>query len=156
MDVRWQHARTWLDSVRYASLRIEPLLREIGAMQDAYDEMLPWASRGSGAGATGTHSDPTAAQAYARAESYSRAMAAKLDRLDALYATVDACGEVLTRLADAMGDDHSLALELYYIDCAETWTDVADELGVSRTTLWQIRDESYGWIECHCRADLQF
>lgn len=148
LDVRWQRARQWLDSVRSASARIEPLIREIAAMQDAYDSMLPWQTSGSGSGGLGTHSDPTMTQALARTDSFATILANKRAKLETLYDVVGNCGRILTKLGDALTDSHSLALELYYIDCAETWSSVADELGVSRTKLWQLRDESYEWIEC--------
>lgn len=147
LDVRWRRARAWLESVRYAALRIEPLVREIAAMQDAYEQMLPWQSQGAGSGSARTHSDPTASQALARSEGFEINVERKQARLDVLTQTVGDCGRVLMRLADALTDEHSLALELYYVDCAATWSDVAEELGRSRKWLWQLRDEAYGWIE---------
>lgn len=154
LEVRWRRARDWLETVRHAAARIEPLIREIAAMQEAYDSMLPWATTGGGSGGHGTHSDPTAAQAMARSESYDVLIADKRAKLDALYDIVGDCGRVLMRLGGALGDECSLALELYYIDCAQTWTDVAYEMGLTRKQLWRIREKSYGWIEQHGRLDL--
>ena len=155
LDVRWRRARDWLESVRHAAARIEPLIREIAAMQEAYDSMLPWATTGRGSGGHGTHSDPTAAQAMARSESYDVLIADKRAKLDALYDIVGDCGRVLMRLGDALGDECSLALELYYVDVAYTWSDVADEMGVTRRQLSRIRDKSYEWIEENCDAHLR-
>ena len=148
LEVRWPRARAWLDRIRRAAAAIEPLVREMGAMSDAYDETLPWHTTGGGSSKQ-VHSDPTATQAMARAQSYDEQMADMQRRLDALTATVGEGGRVIGRTGDALGEDHSLAFELYYIDCAETWSDVADEMRVSRTRLWQMRCESYAWIESH-------
>ena len=122
---------------------------------EAYDSMLPWATTGRGSGGHGTHSDATAAQAMARSESYDVLIADKRAKLDALYDIVGDCGRVLMRLGDALGDECSLALELYYVDVAYTWSDVADEMGVTRRQLSRIRDKSYEWIEENCDAHLR-
>lgn len=148
LEVRWPTVRAWLDRVRRAAEAIEPLVREMRAMRDAYDQTLSWHTSG-GSTTRQTHSDPTASQAMARAQSYDEQMADMGRRLDALTDVVGDGGKVIGAMGDALGEDHSLALELYYIDCADTWSDVADEMGCSRTRVWQMRCESYAWIDAH-------
>lgn len=152
LEVRWRRARAWLERVRVASSRIEPLVREIDGLKDARAEMLPWQTgkggRGSGVGA---HSDPTATQAERRIEGLDELIADKQAKLDAQIRTVGECGEILDAMAAKLGERHAKALELYYIDGADTWSEVAGELGISYSWLCRLRNEAYPWIEAHCR-----
>ena len=156
LDVMWRSVRAWLESVRRASAEIEPLVREIRALEDARAEMLGWRTKASGAGhGAGAHSDPTATAAEQRMCELDDLILAKRGEWERRVAEVGACGEVLEHMGDAIGAKHKDALELYYVDCADTWSDVANEMGVSRTRLWQMRIESYAWIDTHCRNVLQ-
>lgn len=156
LDVMWRGVRAWLESVRRASAEIEPLVREIRALEDARAEMLGWRTKASGAGhGAGAHSDPTATAAEQRMCELDDLILAKRGKWERRVAEVGACGEVLEHMGDAIGAKHKDALELYYVDCADTWSDVANEMGVSRTRLWQMRIESYAWIDTHCRNVLQ-
>ena len=68
-------------------------------------------------------------------------------RLEVLQDVVGECGTLLARMAESLGEEHARALELYYLDCAPTWSDVAWEMGVSRQWLSKMRAKAYGWIE---------
>ena len=156
LDVMWRSVRAWLESVRRASAEIEPLTREIQALEDARAEMLGWRTKASGAGhGAGAHSDPTATAAEQRMCELDDLILAKRGEWERRVAEVGACGEVLEHMGDAIGEKHKDALELYYVDCADTWSDVANEMGISRTRLWQMRIESYAWIDTHCRNVLR-
>ena len=156
LDVMWRNVRAWLDSVRRAAAGIEPLVREIRALEDARDEMLGWRTKASGSGhGAGAHSDPTAATAEQRMCELDDLIEGKRGEWERKVAYVGTCGEVLERMGEAIGEKHAFALELYYVDGADTWSDVACEMRISRTRLWQMRIESYAWIDTHCRNVLQ-
>ena len=156
LDVMWRSVRAWLESVRRASAEIEPLVREIRALEDARAEMLSWRTKASSAGhGAGAHSDPTATAAEQRMCELDDLILAKRGEWERKVAHVGACGEVLEHMGDAIGEKHRDALELYYVDCADTWSDVACEMRISRTRLWQMRIESYAWIDTNCRNVLQ-
>lgn len=157
LDVMWRGVRAWLDSVRRASAEIEPLVREIRALEDARDEMLGWRTKagGSGAHSAGAHSDPTATVAEQRMCELDDLILARRGEWKRRVALVGACGEVLDDMGEAIGEKHMQALELYYVDCADTWSEVACEMRISRTRLWQMRIESYAWIDTHCRNVLR-
>ena len=156
LDVMWRGVRAWLESIRRASAEMEPLVREIRALEDARAEMLGWRTKASGSGhGAGAHSDPTATAAEQRMCELDDLILAKRGELERKVAEVGACGEVLEHMGEAIGEKHRDALELYYVDCADTWSDVANEMGVSRTRLWQMRIESYAWIDANCRNVLR-
>ena len=148
LEVRWRRARAWLERVRAASSRIEPLVREIDALKDARTEMLPWQTgKGGGGSGVGAHSDPTATQAERRIEGLDELIADRQAKLDAQVRTVGDCGMALEAMAGRLGERHAKALELYYIDGADTWSEVAGELGISYSWLCRLRNEAYPWIE---------
>lgn len=155
LDVRWRSARTWLERVRAASAAIEPLVREMSGYEDARDSMLPWrsTSRGGSSG-VGAHSDPTASAAERRMAELEDLIAESRRRLVALQDVVGECGSALARMGEELGERHAKAMELYYVDVADTWSDVAREMGCHRQTVWRLRDEAYAWIETHCRRFL--
>lgn len=149
LDVRWLAARRWLDSIRRAAEAIEPLVRDISVLEYARDKMLGWRTRGSGSGARGlgAHSDPTATAAEQRMCELDDLIESKRGELQRRIADVGACGEMLEAMAHTIGRNHATALELYYVDCADTWSDVAREMGVSVKTLYRLRVEAYAWME---------
>lgn len=152
LDVMWRSVRAWLESVRRASADIEPLACEIRALEDARDEMLGWRTKASGSGhGAGAHSDPTATAAEQRMCELDDLIEGKRGEWERKVAYVGACGEVLDRMAASIGEKHARALELYYVDCMPLWSDVACEMRISRTRLWQMRIESYAWIDANCR-----
>lgn len=154
LEVKYPRARAWLDLVRKAARCVESLQREISALEDARDELLPWQARGSGAGGHGTHSDPTASEAESRMEGLSALIASRRAELDMLTDRIGACGSVLMAMGSALTERHAQALELYYVDLADTWSDVAEEMGVTAKTVYRMRLEAYAWIESACRSVL--
>lgn len=153
LDVRCPEARAWLERVRATSARIEPLTREVRAYEAARQQILPW--RSTGGGGSALHSDPTAAAAEGRLCELDALIADSQARLDAACDVVGACLGVLARMERELGERHARALEWYYVDRMPTWSEVARELRCGRTSLWQVRHESYAWIEQHCRMVLR-
>lgn len=155
LDVRWTRARAWLERVRSCAAAIDPLVREMSGYEDARDSMLPWRSTTRGGGsAIGAHSDPTASAAERRMAELEDLIAESRRRLVALQDVVGECGGVLTRMAVELGERHAQAIELYYIDVADTWSEVAREMGISYRHLSRIRNQAYAWIEDRCRKFL--
>ena len=154
LDVMWRGVRAWLESVRRASAGIEPLVREIRALEDARDDMLEWRTRATGASGhgAGAHSDPTAKAAERRMVELEELIASKQAEWQRKIAQVGACGEVLEAMAMAIGEKHALAIELYYVDCADTWSEVACEMDVTYRRVCQLRTEAYAWIDANCRG----
>lgn len=155
LEVRYPRARAWLETVRAAARRIEPLVREMSALADARDEMLPWQARGAGGGSgAGAHSDPTAQEAERRMVELGRLIEERRQALAACQDHVGACLAVLGRMRVSLGERHATALELYYVDLAPTWSDVAGEMGCGISTIYRMRDKAYGWIEVNCKSNL--
>ncbi len=156
LDVRWRRARSWLARVRAAASSIEPLVREIAALKDARTRTLPWQTRsgGGGGGSGGAHSDPTASEAERRMASLVSLIAGKRHELDVLTDTVGECGAALDRMRHTLCERHAQAIEMYYIDGADTWSEVASEMDVSYRHLGRLRNQAYAWIEVHCRKFL--
>lgn len=150
LEVEHRAARAWLERVRRASAAIEPAVRELAGLEDARDQMLSWRTVGTGSG-TATHCDPTAAAAEARMGELDALIADAEHRLEVLQDVVGECGTLLARMGESLGEEHARALELYYLDCAPTWSDVAWEMGVGRTHLWLMRAKAYEWIEQRCK-----
>jgi len=151
LEVRWPRVRAWLERVRAAAAEIDPLVREMSAMRDAYDETLTWYTSG-GSASKDTHSDPTAAQAMARTQSFGEQMADMQRRLDVLTTTVGECGRVIERMVTELSDRHRDVIEFYYIDLMPTWSEVACEMGVTYRHVQRLRDESYEWLDNHVRC----
>lgn len=149
LEVKHGTALAWLEKVRRASSNIEPLVREIAALEDARDQMLPWRSGSGGHGGGAAHSDPTATEAERRMGDLDELIADRARRLDAMQGIVGDCGTMLGRMAECLGVIHAQAIELYYLDLADTWSEVAAEIGVSSRHLQRIRSDAYGWIEEH-------
>jgi DNA-directed RNA polymerase specialized sigma subunit len=148
LDVKGQRVRAWLERVRAAAAEIDPLVREIAAMRDAYDDTITWHTSG-GAASKATHSDPTAAQAMARAQSFGEQVADRQRKLDALISMVGECGRWIERMATELSARHRDVIEYYYIDLMPTWSEVADEMGVTYRRVLQLRCESYEWLDNH-------
>lgn len=95
----------------------------------------------------GTHSDPTAREAQERMGSLDERIGRVRARCDECERVVGECLRVLSDMRRELGARHADVLELYYVDCAATWSEVAWEMGVSRSTVARLRDEAYAWIE---------
>lgn len=155
LDVMWRSVRAWLESVRRASAEIEPLACEIRALEDARAETLGWRTKASGTGhGAGAHSDPTATAAEQRMCELDDLILAKRGEWERRVAEVGACGEVLEHMGASIGEKHKDALELYYVDCADTWSEVACEMNVTYRRVCQIRTEAYAWIDANYRRIL--
>lgn len=140
-------ATDWLERVRVASRMIEELTRDVSALEYARDECVPWQTRGSGASvaAGGLHSDPTQRDALAR-EGLKEQIREARRQLDECESLVGDCLRLLSSVSRWVGPDASLALELYYVDRAHTWSEVADEMGMSRRTVCRERDQALAWL----------
>lgn len=142
-----EYVRDRLERVRSCSMALDSLHSELEALRYAEREVVPWTPCGSGSGpSTRTHSDPTATVAASRA--------GLADRIERLVACIEEAERVVgegLRLIDmvrgGLGAAHADVLEIYYIDGAATWSEVAEELGVSRMQVWRLRNNAYEWIE---------
>lgn len=149
--VEWQHARAWLERVRKASTRIESLRTELAGLLEAKEQVSSWKPKGRRGGSKPTHSDPTAAEAERRMGELDTLIADTWARIDAAEETVGECLKAIGRMRTYLGTRHADAIEWYYVDRMPTWSEVADELRVSPTTIWRLRVESYTWLEAHCK-----
>ena len=142
----------WLARVRLASSRIEGLRRELSVLEDARRDCLPWTTRGSATHGSmgGTHSDPTATEAQARIEGLDERIADVRAACDECERIVGDCLRMLDIMRHELGERHADVIELYYVDRADTWSEVAWEMGVSRRTVCRMRDEAFVWIDCVC------
>ena len=140
-------ATRYMERVRDAAGRVERCRRELSALEYAMDEVTPWQPRAHGGGARGASSDPTASLAQARIEGLSKEVESKRAELVGLVEVVGAGLAVIDRVRHAVSVRAADVLELYYVDCAATWSVVADELGVSRETVRQDRDKALDWID---------
>ena len=144
-------AREWLDGVRVAAGRIEPLRRELVGLMEAREEVTTWKPKRGRGGSKRTHSDPTAAQAEQRMGELDALISDVQTRIDANEEVVGEALKIIERMRTYLGRRHGDALELYYVDRAQTWQEVAYELRVSPTTVWRLRVEAYAWVEAHCK-----
>lgn len=145
-------AREWLEHVRECASQLDGLHHELQALEDARRDCLPWQCKGSSMYGSmgGTHSDPTATEAQAR-EDLDEQIARVRMRYEECVAVVGRCGEVLMRMADSLGRRHAKVIECYYIDRAATWSEVAWEMGLSRSTVVRMRDDAVAWIDDDCK-----
>ena len=141
-------AYEWLARVRLASSRIEGLCRELSVLEDARRDCLPWQTRGSATHGSmgGTHSDPTATEAQARIEGLDERIADVRAACDECERIVGDCLRMLDTMRCELGERHAEVLELYYVDRADTWSEVAWEMGISRMHVWRLRDVAYSWM----------
>lgn len=141
-------ARDWLDMVRHASSRIEPLQRELMGLLYAKDDCVPWTTSAGGGGSANTHSDPTASQAMGRAGLDDEIEKVRAKR-DSYIDLVGQCGTALGHVGRALGVECAQVLEIYYIDCAATWSEVAWEMGMPYSTVTRRRDSAIEWLDAH-------
>ena len=144
-------AREWLELVRQAASEIEPLQRELTALEDARRDCLPWQTKSSMPYASmgGTHSDPTASEAQARIGGLDSQIMRIRSAYDECTSVVGECLAILGTMRRELDERYADVLELYYIDCADTWSDVANELGRHRDTIRAWRDEAIEWIDAN-------
>jgi hypothetical protein len=146
-------AREWLELVRQAASEIEPLQRELAGLEDAKRDCLPWQTKGSTLYASmgGTHSDPTASEAQARISELDAMVADVRTKLDERINLVGECGELLVRMGQELGQRYRDVLEIYYIDRADTWSEVAWEMDVTYRYVQMLRNVAYEWMDRHVR-----
>ena len=133
-------SREWLEHVRECAAHIEPLHRELSALEDARRDCLPWQCKGSALYASmgGTHSDPTASEAQARIDGLDEQIVRVRAEYDECVGVVGECLRMLETMRQELGECHAKTIEYYYINCADTWSEVA----------WW-RDEAFAWIAAH-------
>jgi L-rhamnose isomerase len=68
---------------------------------------------------------------------------------EALADEIAACGELLETVGSEVSKDAADALELWALDLAGTWSEVAEEMGVSRRTVARLRDQAFAWLNHH-------
>jgi DNA-directed RNA polymerase sigma subunit (sigma70/sigma32) len=135
--------------VRWHARRIEPLTREVPALIEAYRDVLPWATSGNGSGSAQAHSDPTANQAYARIDKLEELIERKRAQLEVSEGIVGDCLRVLDAMGRELSERHATVIETYYIDQAQTWSEVASDMGIHRDTVRSLRDSAFAWIEAN-------
>ena len=141
----------WLDRVRDCAGRLDGLHQELLALIDARDACLPWQTKGSPMYGSmgGSTSNPTMAEALSRMDGLDE----QIDRLtvaaNECERAVGDCLRMLDEMRRDLGERHADALELYYVDCADTWSEVALEMGRHRDTVRAWRDEAIAWIDAH-------
>jgi len=140
-------ATEWLEQVRIASGRIEELTRDIVALEYARAECVPWQPKGSGASVAtgGVHSDPTQRDALAREGLEERIRLARY-QLDECESLVGDCLRLLDSVSRHVSQRASFVLEIYYIDRADTWSEVAREMGCARSSVGFLRDQALTWL----------
>jgi len=131
--------------VRSSAAAIEGAHRELVALIDADAECVTWYVSGGGASVRSGLSDPTADMAMRRQADLTRQIADKRAQLDELESVVGHALALLPAIVANVSERAALAMELYYIDLADTWSEVAAELCVSRET-----------VRADCRAVLDW
>ena len=135
--------------IRQCSARIADVARTLSALEQCEGDMSTWRTRGSGGGhGVGTTSDPTASMACDRMGLPDH-IADTRREYEALADEIAACGELLETVGREVSKDAADALELWAIDRAGTWSEVAEEMGVSRRTVARLRDQAFAWLNHH-------
>lgn len=145
-------ARDFFETVRACAGRLDGMHRELRGLTQARDECLPWQAKGSALFASmgGSHSDPTATEAQSRITGLDGQIATLSAQVDECERIVGEGLRALDAMRRALGERHADAMELYYVDGAGTWSEVAWEMGVSRRTVCRLRDEAFLWFTCKC------
>lgn len=140
-------AREWLALVRMACHDIEGARRALAALEEARETCTSWSPGGGGSHGLGTHSDPTASEAQRRILSLDAQIDEAEARVDELERLIGDGLRVIAAVRMAVGDGAADAIEVYYVDRAPTWSDVAHELGVTRETVRVWRDRALAWLD---------
>lgn len=146
-------AREWLETVRECASQLDGLHRELQALKDARRDCLPWQCKGSSMHGSmgGTHSDPTATEAQARIDGLDEQIATLTAKVEECESVVGGCLRTLDVMRRCLGKTCADVVELYYVDCADTWSEVAAELGLHRNTVRICRDAALDWLDgCDC------
>lgn len=133
----------FFSDVAYAARRIEPLRRQVSAIEDDLATCGPHGSAGGG-GSHGTTSDPTYSSVLKRQRAGKKLDALKRE-LDECISTVGEGLAVLHGMAVALGEPTAAAMERHYVD-GISWSMVADELHVSERTILRRRSVAIDWL----------
>lgn len=140
----------YLSRARSCARRIEPLMRELSALKAQLEAAQVWRTKGDDVGhAKGLTSDPTERTAEELLEHLPGQIAEVQADLTECKRIVGDCLSVLNDISGALGKEPALALEIYWIDGAETWSEVAEELHTSLLLTCRMRDQAYRWMERH-------
>jgi hypothetical protein len=144
-------ARDWLEMVRDCAGELDGMHQELLALIDARDACLPWQTKGSPVYGSmgGSCSNPTQAEALGRISGLDDQIALLTAKVNESERTVGDCLMMLDAMRCELGERYADVLELYYIDCADTWTEVALEMGRHRDTVRMWRDEAIAWIDAN-------
>lgn len=143
-----RRAEAALEAARRASAAIEGATRELAALEDAMRECTTWGPRGGGA--RPAHPDPTQSMACARIGTLASRIEDGRAEKERMEDEIGAALRMIEGVRREVGEAHAEALELYYLDGASTWSEVAEEMGVHRNTARLWRDEAISWLEAHC------
>lgn len=142
-------ASEYFNHIRQSSARIADVARTLSALEQCEGDMSTWRTRGSGGGhGVGTTSDPTASMACDRMGLPDH-IADTRREYEALADEIAGCGDVLETVGREVSADSADALELWALDLAGTWSEVADEMGVSRREACRLRDQAFAWLNRH-------
>lgn len=144
-------ARDWLEMVRDCAGELDGMHQELLALIDARDACLPWRTKGSPMYGSmgGSCSNPTQTEALSRIVALDDQIATLTTKVDESERVVGDCLAMLDAMWHELGERYAKALEIYYIDCADTWSEVALEMGMSRTHLCRIRDAAWSWADAY-------
>ena len=143
-------ASEYFNHIRVCSARIADVARTLSALEQCEGDMSTWRTRGSGGGhGVGTTSDPTACMAEARLGDLPERIASARREYETLADEIAGCADVLETVGREVSADSADALELWALDLAGTWSEVADEMGVSRREVCRLRDQAFAWLNHH-------
>ena len=141
-------ASDYFECARLSARELREAVTELATLEEADEQCVPWHPRSdSGAASPGAHGDPTAAAAEARIQDLGRMISARREAVAELRAVVRECQEVVAGIGAACGLRRSRVVSLYYVDLADTWSEVARELGVSLRTVYSDRDAAFEWLD---------
>lgn len=139
-----------MEMVRRACARIDGCVRECVALEAAQRDVTPWQPRSHGGGGRGAFGDPTASLAEARIEGLAKELAAKSAERRELEDVIGKGLAAIESVRRNIGARAADVLDLYYVDLMPTWSEVAEELGISRSTVQRDRDRALDWIDEQC------
>jgi hypothetical protein len=138
-------AAAYFNGIRITSARIEEVSRTLSALRQCECDYQSWKTKGAGGGhGGGTTSDPTARMAEAHI-GLPDLIASTQREYEALADEIADCGHVLEVISREVSPTAATALELWAIDRAGTWSEVAEEMQTSRRAVCRARDLAYAW-----------
>ena len=138
----------FLSDVRQASGRIGPALRELDALMHAQESAERWRTRSQQlTGGRGAFGNPTASAALGNITELPERIAMVRGSLNEDIDTVGQGLALVAMVRRSLGGRPALAIELYYIDRAQTWAEVAREMHASDRTVHRWRDKALDYIE---------